>query len=130
MGVINSQKILKFRKEGIKYDFYYDKKKNKYYNAYTYSFLKRDYDRYITSNKKINLKSDIDIKNINTLICNTLKIKRNLSTNIEMKNQSKWDSLNHFEIINSIEKKFKIRFSSNQLIKLDSSLSILKQIKS
>jgi acyl carrier protein/RimJ/RimL family protein N-acetyltransferase len=129
-GVINSQKILKFRDEGIKYDFYYDRKKNKFFNAYAYSFLKKDYDKHFKSNKKTNLNSDINIKKINTIICDTLKIEKNLSTNIEMKNLSKWDSLNHFEIITSIEKKFKIRFTSNQLIKLDSSFNILKQIKS
>lgn len=128
LGVINSQKILNFREEGIKYDFYYNEKKNTYFNAYAYSFLKRDYDKHIKLNKNISLKSNIDIKKVNLIICNTLKIKKNLSANIEMKKQSKWDSLNHYNIITSIEKKLKIEFTSDQLIKLDSSFNILKQI--
>ena len=127
-GVINSQKILNFRDEGIKYDFYYNKKNEKYFNAYSYSFLKKDYDRYIRFNKNISLNKNIDIKIINLIICKILKIKKNLSLNIEMKKQSNWDSLNHYNIISSIEKKLKIKFTPDQLINLNSSYNILEQI--
>ena len=129
IGVINSQQILNFRNEGIKYDFYFNKKKNKYFNAYAYSFLKRDYDKYIKLNKNLNIKDNIDIKKINIIICKTLKVKRNLSSNIEMKKENTWDSLNHYDIITSLEKKLKINFTSDQLIELDSSFNILEQIK-
>ena len=46
-----------------------------------------------------------------------------------MKDILNWDSLNHFNIISAIEKKYKKKFSSNQLLKLDSSIQILKAIK-
>ena len=103
-------------------------RKKKYFNAYSYSFLKKDYDRHIKFNKNKSLKKNVDIKKINLIICKVLKIKKKLSLNIEMKKQSNWDSLSHYDIINSIEKKLKIKFTSDQLINLDSSYNILKQI--
>ena len=136
-NVINSQKILNFRDEGIKYQFFFDNKKKKFVDAYSYSFLKEDYlsllkkkknkDKIVNSDK---FKNDIKIlKDVNKLICKALVIKNIQKDNIQMKDVSNWDSLNHFNIISAIEKKYKKKFSSNQLLKLDSSIQILKAIK-
>ncbi len=136
-NVINSQKILKFRDEGIKYQFFFDNKNKKFVDAYSYSFLKEDYLGLLKKNKNRNnfgnsdkFKNDIEIlKGINKLICKTLVIRNTHKDNIQMKEVSNWDSLNHFKIISAIEKKYKKKFSSNQLLKLDSSYQILKAIK-
>ena len=69
------------------------------------------------------------LKEINNTICKVLSIKNNFKNNIQMKDVPNWDSLNHFNIISVIEKKYKKKFSSNQLLKLDSSYQILKAIK-
>ena len=45
-----------------------------------------------------------------------------------MKDVSNWDSLNHFNIISTIEKKYKKKFNSDQLIKMNSTFQILKAI--
>lgn len=136
-NVINSQKILKFRDEGIKYQFFFDNKKKKFVDAYSYSFLKEDYLGLLKKNKSKNkfvysdkFKNKIEIlTDINKLICKTLVIRNAHKDNIQMKDISNWDSLNHFNIISAIEKKYKKKFSPNQLLKLDSSFQILKAIK-
>ena len=135
--VINSQKLLKFRDEGVKYEFYYNKTKKKYYNGYAYSFLRKDYNKFFKKNKKAikfnykpKIKNDTKIiKEINKTICNTLNIKNIFKDNIQMKDVSNWDSLNHFNIISTIEKKYKKKFNSDQLIKMNSTFQILKAIK-
>lgn len=136
-NVINSQKILRFRDEGVKYQFFFDNKKKKFVDAYSYSFLKEDYFKLLDNNKKknkfINYVEIRDesktLKEINNTICKVLSIKNNFKNNIQMKDVPNWDSLNHFNIISVIEKKYKKKFSSNQLLKLDSSYQILKAIK-
>ena len=136
-NVINSQKILRFRDEGVKYQFFFDNKKKKFVDAYSYSFLKEDYFKLLDNNKKknkfINYVEIRDesktLKEINNTICKVLSIKNNFKNNIQMKDVPNWDSLNHFNIIFKIEKKYKKKFSSNQLLKLDSSYQILKAIK-
>lgn len=136
-NVINSQKILRFRDEGVKYQFFFDNKKKKFVDAYSYSFLKEDYFKLLDNNKKknkfINYVEIRDesktLKEINNTICKVLSIKNNSRNNIQMKDVPNWDSLNHFNIISVIEKKYKKKFSSNQLLKLDSSYQILKAIK-
>ena len=135
-NVINSQKILRFRDEGVKYQFFFDNKKKKFVDAYSYSFLKEDYFKLLDNNKKkkfinyVEIKDkDKTLKEINNTICKVLSIKNNSRNNIQMKDVPNWDSLNHFNIISVIEKKYKKKFSSNQLLKLDSSYQILKAIK-
>ena len=136
-NVINSQKILRFRDEGVKYQFFFENKKIKFVDAYSYSFLKEDYFKLLDNNKKknkfINYVEIRDesktLKEINNTICKVLSIKNNFKNNIQMKDVPNWDSLNHFNIISVIEKKYKKKFSSNQLLKLDSSYQILKAIK-
>ena len=136
-NVINAQKILRFRDEGVKYQFFFDNKKKKFVDAYSYSFLKEDYFKLLDNNKKknkfINYVEIRDesktLKEINNTICKVLSIKNNFKNNIQMKDVPNWDSLNHFNIISVIEKKYKKKFSSNQLLKLDSSYQILKAIK-
>ena len=135
-NVINSQKILRFRDEGVKYQFFFDNKKKKFVDAYSYSFLKEDYFKLLDNNKKkkfinyVEIKDkDKTLKEINNTICKVLSIKNNFKNNIQMKDVPNWDSLNHFNIISVIEKKYKKKFSSNQLLKLDSSYQILKAIK-
>ena len=136
-NVINSQKILRFRDEGVKYQFFFENKKKKFVDAYSYSFLKEDYFKLLDNNKKknkfINYVEIRDesktLKEINNTICKVLSIKNNFKNNIQMKDVPNWDSLNHFNIISVIEKKYKKKFSSNQLLKLDSSYQILKAIK-
>ena len=114
-NVINSQKILRFRDEGVKYQFFFDNKKKKFVDAYSYSFLKEDYFKLLDNNKKknkfINYVEIRDesktLKEINNTICKVLSIKNNFKNNIQMKDVPNWDSLNHFNIISVIEKKYK-----------------------
>jgi len=55
---------------------------------------------------------------------NDLKIKNNTKT----KDVKGWDSLNHIKIIVLLEKKFKIKFSGDQIYKIKNMNDILKNI--
>ena len=135
--VINGQRFLQFRNEGVKYQFFFDITKKKFVDAYSYSFLKEDYHKLLKTNLKkkqsnnsLKIKNDTEIlRQINKIICKILSIKSNYKNNIQMKNVSNWDSLNHFNIISTIEKKFQKKFNSKQLFNLESSYQILIAIK-
>lgn len=113
--VIKGVELLGFRKEGIKSDYYYSGPKKKYFDAYTYSFLKRDFikDKKIIRKKNINF----NYKKINKIISEIIKKKISLEDNLNMNEINEWDSLTHFDIISKIEKVFKVKFNNNEILK-------------
>jgi acyl carrier protein len=63
---------------------------------------------------------DIDEKLLK-IISQTFNVEKNLiSLKTGMDDIDGWDSLGHLNLIMSIEKEFKIKFSSEQIINLDS----------
>jgi acyl carrier protein len=69
-------------------------------------------------NKKLN-SNEID-----KIFIDVLKVKKKSLSKIDMFSCVNWDSLNHVKLINRIEKKFKIKISTNEYIKLNSYKSI------
>ena len=112
--VIKGVELLGFRKEGIKSDYYFSKPKKKYFDAYTCSFLKRDFikDKKIIKKKNINF----DFKKINKIIVDIVKKKYSIEDNLKMNEINEWDSLTHFDIITKIEKVFKVKFNNNEIL--------------
>lgn len=70
------------------------------------------------TNKKLNLNE------IDKIFIDVLKVKKKSLSRIDMFSCVNWDSLNHVKLINRIEKKFKIKISTNDYIKLISYKSI------
>jgi ribosomal-protein-alanine N-acetyltransferase len=127
--VIASIKLMNFRIEGKKFQYYKDYK-GIYHDALSYSFLKKDY--YQNLNKKnFNLlnNKNINFKRINSIISKVLKKKLDLNSNLEMSKIDKWDSLSHFDVIKAIEKYFKYNFTSEALPRLTSTTNIIREIK-
>lgn len=121
--VIKGVELLGFRKEGIKSDYYYNQPKKKFFDAYTYSFLKRDFinDKKVTKKKAINKVTKKKIinsnyKKINKIISDIIKKKILLESNINMNEINEWDSLSHFDIISKIEKVFKVKFNNEEIL--------------
>jgi ribosomal-protein-alanine N-acetyltransferase len=129
LRVIKALEKLGFRKEGIKYDYLFDKRKNKFFDALSYSFLKSDY----TKRKKFlkNTKNSININysNVNKIISNVLNKKIPIKINLNMNNISEWDSVSHFDIISKIEKKFGRKFSNQEILTSTSTDNIIKILK-
>ena len=130
-NVIKGVEKLGFRKEGVRYDYYYHKKKNIFFDAYAYSMLKRDFLKRNTFVKKVNnlhkeKKKSVSILLINQVIQKVTKSKVSLTKNLTMNDLVEWDSVSHFDIINQIEKKFKKSFSNKEILKSNSTKNILK----
>jgi RimJ/RimL family protein N-acetyltransferase/acyl carrier protein len=125
--VIKSVEALGFRKEGIKYDYYYHQKKKKFFDAYAYSYLKKDFKKKRKGILKKNIL--INFSKINEIISKALKKKLPLKKNIKMNEVSNWDSLKHFEIINLIEKKFKLKLNNQELLNCTNTENICKVLK-
>lgn len=118
---------LGFKKEGEKYDYYYNKNKKKYFNAYSYSLLKKDFK---IRKKKNNINTNkVNFININKIISKILKKKLPIKKNIKMNDIPEWDSINHFELISNIEKKFNKKLSNNELLRCSSTENIYKILK-
>jgi RimJ/RimL family protein N-acetyltransferase/acyl carrier protein len=131
--VIKGIEKLGFKKEGINSDYYYHQKKNKFFDAYSYSLLKSDFikNKIILKDKKNNNKitDELNFISINKVISKVLKKKLSLEKNIKMNDIVEWDSIYHFDIVSSIEKKFNIKFSNEEILKSSSTESIYKIIK-
>lgn len=124
--VINGIEKLGFKKEGIKNDYYYHNKKNKFFDAYSYSLLKRDFKKKNIISKNNNMTNEINFAKINKVISKVLKKKLSLKENIKMNEILEWDSIYHFDIISSIEKKFNKKFSNEEILKSSSTENIYK----
>ena len=131
--VIKGIEKLGFKKEGINNDYYYHQKKKLFSDAYSYSLLKRDFKKNntIRKNKKKNNSTadELNFIIINRVISKVLKKKIFLEKNIKMNDILEWDSVNHFDIISGIEKKFNKKFSNEEILKSSSTESIYKIIK-
>ncbi len=74
-------------------------------------------------------KTEID-EQVKKILFKVLKIsEKKFNENIGAYNNPNWDSMNHLEILLSLEKNFKIKFSQNEISKLDSYTNIIKIIK-
>ena len=72
-----------------------------------------------------------EIKNqIRKLITNQFKIKKKyVKQNLSANNVAKWDSLGHLSLITTIEKKFKISFTQEEIVKMLDEKNIFNVIK-
>ena len=127
--VINGIEKLGFKKEGIKREYYYHQKKNKYFDAYSYSFLKYDFIKNNTIKKENKKTRVVSVAKINRTISKVLKQKISLKKNIKMNDILEWDSINHFDIISSLEKTFDKKFSNEEMLKSISTENIFRILK-
>jgi len=68
-------------------------------------------------------------ENVKQILFKILKInEKNFKDNIGVYNNANWDSMSHLEILLSLEKKFKIKFTQLEISKLDSYLNIIRII--
>jgi RimJ/RimL family protein N-acetyltransferase/acyl carrier protein len=130
-NVIKGIKKLGFRKEGVRFDYYYHQKTKLFFDAYAYSMLKRDFlKKNIIVKKEKNLngkkRNQINILSINKVIQKITKTKNSLTRNINMNDVIEWDSLSHFDLITQIEKKFNRKFSNKEILQSTSTKNILK----
>ncbi|EAK0952209.1 acyl carrier protein [Campylobacter sp. RKI_CA19_01128] len=61
---------------------------------------------------------------------NILEVKVDENSNLNMQNCKNWTSLNHIDIIMSLEEEFEIKFSKDELSQLKSQNELLQAIKS
>ncbi|EAI5467023.1 MULTISPECIES: acyl carrier protein [Campylobacter] len=61
---------------------------------------------------------------------NILEVKVDENSNLSMQNCKNWTSLNHIDIIMSLEEEFEIKFSKDELSQLKSQNELLQAIKS
>lgn len=64
------------------------------------------------------------LSEIDKIFTDVLKVKKKTLSKTDMFSCVNWDSLNHVKLIEKIEKKFKIKISTNEYIKLNSYKSI------
>jgi ribosomal-protein-alanine N-acetyltransferase len=127
--VITGIEKLGFKKEGIKYDYYFNKSKKNFSDAYSYALLRKNFIKSkIIKNNSMTKK--VNIVQVNKIISKVLKKNLFIKKNINMNDIPDWDSVNHFEIISSIEKKFNKKFSNEQILKSLSTLDICKVLNS
>jgi ribosomal-protein-alanine N-acetyltransferase len=129
LRVIKALEKLGFRKEGIKYDYLFDKRKNKFFDALSYSFLKTDYVQRKKFSKITKNLININYSTINRIISNVFNKKFPARINLNMNNISEWDSVSHFDIISKIEKKFGRKFSNQEILTSTSTDNIIKILK-
>ncbi|MCV3402594.1 acyl carrier protein [Campylobacter sp. IFREMER_LSEM_CL2090] len=61
---------------------------------------------------------------------NILEVKVDENSNLSIQNCKNWTSLNHIDIIMSLEEEFEIKFSKDELSQLKSQNELLQAIKS
>ncbi|EAL5741299.1 acyl carrier protein, partial [Campylobacter lari] len=61
---------------------------------------------------------------------NILEAKVDEKSNLSMQNCKNWTSLNHIDIIMSLEEEFEVKFSKDELSQLKSQNELLQAIKS
>jgi RimJ/RimL family protein N-acetyltransferase/acyl carrier protein len=125
--VISGIEKLGFIKEGVKSDYYFNKDKKKFFDAYSYSLLRKDFIKNnISKNNSTN--NIINFMQINKIISKVLKKKLSIKKNINMNDIPEWDSINHFEIISDIEKRFNKKFTNEQILQSSSTGGIWKAL--
>ena len=77
------------------------------------------------------MKKKADIKEqVKKILFKVLKInEKEFREDIGAYNNPNWDSMNHLEILLSLEKNFNIKFTENEISKLDCYTNIIKIIK-
>ncbi|EAL3899467.1 acyl carrier protein [Campylobacter lari] len=60
---------------------------------------------------------------------NILEVNINENSNLSMQNCKNWTSLNHIDIIMSLEEEFEIKFNKDELSQLKSQNELLQAIK-
>ncbi|QOR00947.1 acyl carrier protein [Campylobacter sp. 2014D-0216] len=60
---------------------------------------------------------------------NILEVKVDENSNLNMQNCKNWTSLNHIDIIMSLEEEFEIKFGKDELSQLKSQNELLQAIK-
>ena len=75
------------------------------------------------------MKKKYKIKKISEIFCQTMELhkKTKLKTK-NMINTKKWDSLSHIRLILILEEEFKIRFTPNQIEKMNSYTNVINTI--
>ena len=126
--VIKGVELLGFRKEGIKSDYYFNQTKKKFFDAYTYSFLKRDFIKDKKIQRKKNKKINFQI--INEIISKIIKKKLPLNKNNSMNEIPDWDSLTHFDVISKIENIFDTKFNNNEILNCHNTKNIIQILNS
>ncbi|EAJ6142085.1 acyl carrier protein [Campylobacter lari] len=61
---------------------------------------------------------------------NILEVKVDENSNLNIQNCKNWTSLNHIDIIMSLEEEFEVKFSKDELSQLKSQNELLQAIKS
>ena len=125
--VISSLKSLRYVKSFIVRDYYRNITTKKFINAYFYNFYRDDYIK-LKKLKKIKKNPNLNIQDINKIIIKVLNIKTNIKNDLKMTNLKKWDSINHMQIISTIEKKFSVTFANKDIPEMSSSKIILKKL--
>jgi RimJ/RimL family protein N-acetyltransferase/acyl carrier protein len=127
--VIKAIEKLGFRKEGVRYDYYFHQTKKKFFDACSYSFLKTDFknkNKISKTSKKI---SNTNFNEVNKIISKSLNKKISIEKNISMNDILEWDSVSHFDLISRIEKKFGKKFSNQEILMSTSTEKILKVLR-
>ncbi|EGO0809466.1 acyl carrier protein [Campylobacter lari] len=70
------------------------------------------------------------MKQFYEILENILEVKVDENSNLNMQNCKNWTSLNHIDIIMSLEEEFEIKFSKDELSQLKSQNELLQAIKS
>ena len=127
--VIKAIEKLGFRKEGIRYDYYFHQTKKKFFNACGYSFLKSDFKKRNKTSKTSKKLSDTNFYIVNKIISKTLNKKISIKKNISMNDIPEWDSISHFDLISRIEKKLGKKFSNQEILMSTSTENIVKVLR-
>jgi RimJ/RimL family protein N-acetyltransferase/acyl carrier protein len=127
--VIKAIEKLGFRKEGIRYDYYFHQTKKKFFNACGYSFLKSDFKKKNKTSKTSKKLSDANFYIVNKIISKTLNKKISIKKNISMNDIPEWDSISHFDLISRIEKKLGKKFSNQEILMSTSTENIVKVLR-
>ena len=108
--VISSLEAAGFRKEGTM-RHYLRNSDEKYYDAVIYGLLSKEYFEQKLIKKQTNDNVQISKEEIAEIISKTLECKVPINISDSMQTISDWDSLNHIQIIISIEEKTGYKFS-------------------
>ena len=75
------------------------------------------------------MSKEIKIKELDNFLCVFFKIEKKQLTKISYNKSEFWDSLSHMNLISEIEKKFKLKLSYKDMIKMNNYKNIFQIIK-